>query len=530
MSDSRRRRSRRVGDLTRQKIDDLADGWAVPKTGAGDEPASAEDDDDIATNDLDEGGGETGDDIATEDIPTDERAADTPNEHEAETAPVPRQDPEPARAKRASSLPPPVPARAKRRSSLPPPTPERSKRASSAPPGRPKRESAPPPPPPGSAARAQRQSEPPATIEAPIERRSEWSDGDGNDSTATTLLHAEQLRAPATLRRKRGLFGDALYVKSFIFGVAGDKRQLAAVTKDLAQLQGRRDGLLVELAKTALGNPDYDDAEGAREGFAELEEERGRRAGVVAASEEDLSSAIRAREADELEIDSQIKALESKLGELGEQLKPIEKKLSKVRRQAADLKGSIDSVDKKIKDTESQLVRGGEGEADIQAQLAALKADRDALVIEKPAVAKELEELEPERNQLVQARDDASARIEELGADKAELGERTGEITAALEARLAVERRAVADSDSERDKLLVDLGALLYDRKPAEMRELLVAVERLDGEIETQEQRRTELDERLTAIDYAKLARGVLIWLLVLGAIVGGAIAVTSLS
>ena len=83
---------------------------------------------------------------------------------------------------------------------------------------------------------------------------------------------------------------------------------------------------------------------------------------------------------------------------------------------------------------------------------------------------------------------------------------KSGELLVLVAALWPVVRDLARLREGRPHRILVELGERLYQRKPADMRELLVAVDRIDTEIEAQEQRRVELDERVTDIEEQPVA------------------------
>jgi len=478
--------ARKVGDATKLRIDELADGWSVPQRD-----------------------------------PTDEGE---------QVAPVPE------RAKRESKpplSPPGSPERAKRESKppLPPPgSPERAKRESKPPP--PAQGKAALPPPVSSASRQPARPMPaaaPASPTPPDSASTPVSLGDAKSSSAPPITqqvfrleaarNAENVdfRAPATLRRKRGLYGDAVYVKSVLFGVAADRRKLQARHRVVAELRQRRQSALADVAREALALDACAPAE--RDRFVEVEEERSRLAGIVAATDAELASAEADGSAELAACEAQVGDIETRVKALGKELAPIDRDLGKWRRRAADLQGKITTLESQITERERALV-SATGGPELEADAAALRADLDDLKSEQPAIAAELARLEPERTRVSSAIDAATRELDEARAAARASTERTAEVIAALQARRTVEARRLAESEAARDSLLITIGEAVAVSRPAGLDERFAVVDELDGELETQGRAVLELEERLSAIDRAKLARGVALWIAVVALVV----------
>ncbi len=222
-----------MGDATRQRIDDLAEGWSV-KDGEDAEQASP-------------------------------RAK-------------PVSAPPPPRAKRPSAPPPPPGAK---RTSAPPPPP------------RPKRASAPPPAP--RAKRASAVPPQPPEIDTVPTPKHDLVIGSADVPDDATVLQtpesmsfvvnegqAGQVRQRPSLPRKRGIFGDIRYVFTAMFGIAGARRELAEVNAKLDRERDGRDDRLLQSMRDMIADPDVDTPlmERAREQLSTIEDQRSRKAGA----------------------------------------------------------------------------------------------------------------------------------------------------------------------------------------------------------------------------------------------------------
>jgi len=452
MADSRRS----VGDETRQRISDLSDGWDASST----------------------------------------------ENHEALEEPA--VDPTPS-----AKLPAPS-------AKLPPPSAKLPE------PRRTARESKPPPLPPpkakGSPGRRVVAEKPTPLLIEKLPSRPETALGKGKETRPyeTGMVATADPDESQTLRRKRGLFGDVLYVKAVVFGLSGDRRGLVQVAKRLATLTERRRQKVLELGRRSLADVDCVEVEGDRDHFIELENRRSVSAGIAAATEEEITASRRSRE-------SEAKALEAKASELTArrkavkiELETVDKQLAAERRKSADLTSEISALDSRIaaeKDKRSE----GTG-TEIEVNLAALRADRDALVSDQPEVQVALAKLEPKRSELSQRLTKTEAALAETHDKERSGAERHNELVVALEARLVVEQRAVSDIDDARENLFYEVGESLGSKPGVGALDLHIALEELDkemGELATKER---ALERRLSVVDRAKVARGTLLIFLALGA------------
>jgi len=505
-----RRDPRDMGDATRQRIEDLAEGWDVP-AGTTDEPSTP---------------------------------ATPPPREPPEDDPVKAKPPKPppARAKRASAPPPPPPARAKRTSAPPPPPPP--------PPPRAKRASAPPPPPPPAARPATPPVEVNDTVPTPrqdITIDSSTDDkqditidssagGDRDDKTvlqssdAVSFINANEqkvghLRKRPTLRRKRGPVGDVRYVFTALFGVAGARRELAEVNTKLDLERDGRDDRLLDAIRTMIADPDVDLPliDKARESLTVIEEERSRKAGAAANAEAELESLVRARATEREEQLGTIKQREDEGKQISEKLAPLERQAAAVRKKADTLQASLRKLDDAMAAKKSSLVTVKGPKADpaaVEADIASLRAERADIANEEPVLAAQLDELEPKIASLKVAGKDARAEIERINEAETEAKLRTEEKLAAVRARKAVEDRAVSEANRTRDDALRLLGEQLCIDRPEVAVKRLGAIDQHDIEIATLERQAVELQELVGGVDRAKLARGIGLMLLALGAFV----------
>src|SRR5690606_7288505 len=136
----------------------------------------------------------------------------------------------------------------------------------------------------------------------------------------------------------------------------------------------------------------------------------------------------------------------------------------------------------------------------------------------EPAIASQLDALEPRIAALVATRGELQKKKTEL--DKAEQDDqkRTLELLEAIGAKRKVVERAAAEAEEARDKALFELGEQLYVDRPAALTPQLSPIDQIDLELGEGDRRMMELKEILSNVDRWKLARGLAMILLALGA------------
>ncbi len=498
---SDRSRGRKVGDATMERIDDLAGGWAVKQDKT--EPI------------------ETFEEIGEEPAPSARGTGDVPKSAEGSDVIRPA----------GSSPPPPPPGRKKRPTGPPPPPPGRKSRLTGPPPpppGRKKVVSSPPPPPPEPAA------QPPIVagfIDSADDRDEEETvhqpPGAAPAQAATSGrrrtvgVTTGTLRVLPSLPRRRGLIGDVLYVHTAAFGVAGSRRELATVEKKLSVEKKERDRRLVELARTALADGELESSTlaGGRDELLGLEEKRSRRAGAIAAADEEIAAFEREREQDRTRTRRELDGLKREIASIEEKLEPLERKAQAARRKATRLRATLAELDKRIEREEASLPgeaardRGGE----VEANIASMRAEREEVAREEPAIAAELDDLEPAIASLTSARADAQSRAAKLEAAEQSAVVRTAEKITAARARKTVEERARGELEREQEDALRVLGERLNVERPLDLLPRLKPIEEHEVAIATLERRRVELGELVAGVDRWAFVRGLLWIALALG-------------
>src|SRR6185436_468326 len=130
-----------------------------------------------------------------------------------------------------------------------------------------------------------------------------------------------------------------------------------------------------------------------------------------------------------------------------------------------------------------------------------------------------LDTLQPRIAKLEAARSEARRRRVEIEQSEREDQRRTEELLAAIGANRVVVDRAAADAEALRDKILFKLGERLYVDRPSDLTAELAPIDEIDLELGSADRRMMELREILASVDRWKLARGIALLVVVLGAI-----------
>ncbi len=520
MSDDDRQR-RRLGDATKDRIADLAEGWSVPaqapvttpkKPTPGPAPAPAQ---------------------AT---PVAPRFPTDPGDV-APTAPYEKADDGFEDARPTTVAAPPPEALDVLRGKAPSYPPDsgihRSLTAFRADPPRTR-----PPPPPGS----KRPTSPPPTPPARPANVAVEAAAPGRDDDATTVEPPPRTDTPSAsahvvaglrdapvLRRRPGVLGQFTYVFTVWAGVRRARRELATVDAELRAQKTARAERLAELGRAAVGDDRFDQTSvrASRDNLADIEERRSRHAGASAASDAELEAIDRERDREERRLETEIEGAEQERTRLDGELAPLERTASATRKRGAELKATLAAIEVKVAAAKASLVsvKGPKlDRAGVEAELATLHADRQAVSRDEPAIVAALDDLLPQIASRKAARADAEKVIADARVGQERARARAADEVAAVQARRKVEERAVADAQTDRDRALVDLGERLYTDRPRDLTRKVDAVEQRDVAIATAERRAIELRELIASVERGALVRSILLWLLVLGAIAAAVI------
>jgi chromosome segregation ATPase len=351
---------------------------------------------------------------------------------------------------------------------------------------------------------------------------------------AATRAPAGTLRTSAALPRRRGLAGDIRYLGTVVLGLRTARRELAELAARQATRQHSRRHHLVTLGRAAVAGDrlerraehpldQHPALVPARDHLAAVEDERSQHAGHVIAADSELTRVRRDREASTKQYVADLAALDAELAGLVKKLEPLHKQAIGARKRAVDLHDALRRIDDKIAATDACLaaIQRGQGgkrdRADVQTELATLKADRKAIQADEPAIAAELDSLDPRIAALEAARADAERTRAEAERAEQDDQRRVEELLVAIGAKRKVVDRAAADAEARRDKILFQLGERLYVDRPDDLTAELAPIDEIDAELGLADRRMMELREVLTSVDRWKLARGIAMMVLLVG-------------
>ncbi|HMG24714.1 MAG TPA: hypothetical protein VK607_25430, partial [Kofleriaceae bacterium] len=340
---------------------------------------------------------------------------------------------------------------------------------------------------------------------------------------ATSASPTGTLRSSAALPRRRGLLGDVRYIATVVFGLRRARRELAALATRQATRQQSRRHHLITLGRAAVTVEGFEHAVlgSAREQLSSIEDERSQHAGHVAAADAELTRVRREREARAKQYAVDIAALDAELVTTAKQLEPLAKQVAAIKRRGVDLHETLAQIDAKIAATEASLGSPPGGvldRAEIQAEIAMLRADRKSIQSDEPAIAGQLDTLDPRIAALEAARGDAQRKRVEIATGEIDDQRRVEELLAAIGAKRKVVDRAGIDAEARRDKILFKLGERLYVDRPDDLIAELAPIDAIDLELGSADRRMMELREILASVDRWKLARGIALVVLVVAA------------
>jgi chromosome segregation ATPase len=217
----------------------------------------------------------------------------------------------------------------------------------------------------------------------------------------------------------------------------------------------------------------------------------------------------------------EIEALELEQEQLQQKLEPLLKESAAARRRATDLRAALIKLDGRIANVEAGRGKWADS-ASQAAELAALRAEREGVAKDEPVIAAELDALVPRIAAIEAARDRLRRKVVELGEEEEEDAKRSDELLSAIAAKRKVVERATADAEKARERMLAELGERLYVDRPRSLAAHLSPIDSLDLELGDIQRRMMELKEILASVDRWKLARGLVLWVLIAGAIGAG--------
>lgn len=339
------------------------------------------------------------------------------------------------------------------------------------------------------------------------------------------------LRETPSFRRRKGAVGDLGYVFTVWFGRRRARRELAGVDAEITALKTARAARLADLGRAAISDDRFDQTavRSSRDVLMDIEDRRSRHAGAAAAAEAELEAVSRTRESAINRLGGEIEAAEAEIQRLDAELAPLERDAAAARKRAAQVRDTLASIDARMTAAKASLVAVKGPKSDpvaIEAELATLRADRQAVARDEPAIAAELDGLLPRIASLQSTRSDAQTRITAARAAEEEATSRAVEQVAAVQARRRVEDRAAAEARSAGDRALIELGERLYAERPADLTLTLGAVESQDLELATVQRRGVELRELIASVERGPFARGVAWWVVILLVVAGGVVLV----
>jgi chromosome segregation ATPase len=306
--------------------------------------------------------------------------------------------------------------------------------------------------------------------------------------------------------------GDVRYALALPFAAARLRRQLAAVDSDLAAAVEHRESRLIAVARFAVGaGGGHPMVDIARRQLLELEDARSRCAGETAgaqqqatALERGLAEAFAAYVAADEQLDAEIVRLTEELG-------PVARDMAALRRQFDENDATSAALARRIGADERKIVRGtlsAEDAIAVEAGLASLRAERDAVLRERPALAARLAELEPAIAQLNEALDHKRRQRESTRAAKADAVAATEQQLGELRARLDRARAHLDQTEREIEAVMVGLAECLVRERPPFMAQRLGGPDDSDRLIADLQRRRDAVQAELRAVDAWAAARG----------------------
>ena len=346
--------------------------------------------------------------------------------------------------------------------------------------------------------------------------------------TATAAVSSTgTLRSSASLPRRRGIAGDLRYLATVFFGLRRARRETAVLTQRHTTRQQSRRHHLVTLGRAAANTDGFRHAalDAAREHLATVEDEHDQHAGHVAAADAELARVRRDRDAKAVQCAADLAALDTEIAGLTKKLEPLLKDIARIKRRGVDLHEALRQIDARIAATEA-ILRAPRTEktekldrAEVQAEIATLKADRKSIQADEPGIASQIDALSPQIAALEASRTEAKHKRAELASAEQDDQRRVEELLAAIGAKRKVVDRAAADAEALRDKILFQLGERLYVDRPDDLTAELAPIDEIDLEVGSTDRRVMELREILASVDRWKLVRGIALLVVLLGAI-----------
>ena len=306
------------------------------------------------------------------------------------------------------------------------------------------------------------------------------------------------------------------YVFTALFGVRRTRNEIAdlQIRQDTKQASRRRHLVTLRGAPSVsgVGVQAHGDGRVARRSSSRSRTSARATPAQVAAADAELDRVRRDRDTNAKKRGAEIAAIDAEIAAIGKKLEPLDKEAAAVQRRADTLREQIAKLDAQIASTQNSLisVKGQRlDKAAVSAEVATLRADRQAVQRDEPIIAAELDTLQPRIAALRGQRTTAQARRAEIlaGPRSKKTSAAIEELLAAIGAKRKVVDRASHDAEVARDTILYELGDALYVDRPPKLAAQLAPIDEIDVELGTGDRRIMELREILSNVDRSKLAR-----------------------
>ena len=336
---------------------------------------------------------------------------------------------------------------------------------------------------------------------------------------AATLRHAP------SLPRRRGVWGDLRYVFTVAVGTRRARREMRKLEAEQLEREKTRRRHLMTIGRAAAGSAELDQTQirKTRGNLQVVDQDRSNQAAQVAASDTEAEQVRRERASKSQAHREEIEKLELEIEQLTSKLEPMQRESAAARRRATDLRNALAKLDGRVGDVEAGRGKWADS-ASQAAELAALRAERQGVAREEPTIAAQLDALVPRIASIEASRERLRRKVVELNEEEEDDARRSDELLSAIAAKRKVVERATADAEKARERMLAELGERIYVDRPSYLSAQLSPVDSLDVELGDGQRRIMELKEILASVDRWKQVRGIVFWLLILGAIATGVV------
>jgi chromosome segregation ATPase len=217
------------------------------------------------------------------------------------------------------------------------------------------------------------------------------------------------------------------------------------------------------------------------------------------------------------DLDRQNNDLEKRVVRLErEELAPLEAEATARKKRFDELKASIADSSKRIGAIEKRLARATVAEpelrADAEADLAAARAEKQALARDEPMLAESITDLAPKVEAKRKERDELRAEIKRNKDEAARETERLEFQAEAARARKTDSERSKKAVAVSKDQELVTLGEIIDRERPRALQLRLRPADEHAAAIAILERRILELEDAARVVDRSALIRGA-VWL-----------------